>query len=167
MLEKKICEFKDNNRSVATIVGYILTLSLCMFILASSIFTINAFIENRSKAAGSVQAQSIANRISNIILDAAVLKQNNPNAGFEKVIEIPNKLGTFDYYIELTDSAVFVESHNGLVKEKSTLYRVIKLNNGNTAVFSGISGRIHVDSNSIKIIVDDSSPSQITIEGVI
>ncbi len=135
-----------NNSGVSHLIGYMLTLSLTTVIIAVTIITTNALIEEKASDASEIHAKNIANRVANAIINVYVLKEQYPNANYSTVLEIPLRLADhFSYYIEIDNSAVYVRSTNGNINEKSTLYNVTNKQS------IEISGKIYGGNGAINI----------------
>ena len=102
-----------------------LTLSLTTVIIAVTIITTNALIDEKARAAADIFAENLANQVANAIVNVCVLKEQYPNANYSSVLDIPYKLvDRYSYYIEIDDNAVYVKSYDGNIEEKSTIYNV-------------------------------------------
>jgi hypothetical protein len=151
-MKEKIKKLIKNNNAVSTIVGYALTLAMCAMILSSSVLIITQIVQNRSDAAARVEAQIIANRVVDIIIEAAEFSQEmEEDAIYERVMQLPDRIGNYDYYVEATNDAIYVKTYNGRISEKCTTYLLME-SLGETPVY-GITGKVH-SGTPILITID-------------
>ena len=144
-----------NNSGVSHQVGFMLTLSLTTVIIAVTIITTNALIDNKARDAAEIYAENIANKVASAIINVCVLKEQYPNADYSTVLDIPLKLvDRFSYYIEIDKEAVYVKSYDGSIVEKSTIYNVtdkqaLGISGG---IIDGSGGAINISCDSYNYI---------------
>lgn len=158
---------KENTFAVSTIIGYALTLVLCAMILTSTTFIVSTYVTRRNESAAEIEAQALANRIVNLISEVANFKQAMPSEeiSYEKKISIPDKLTNYNYYIEITNSDVWVKTTNGQISESCTTYNVIKDIDLINSISSLSGGEIFPGNGYLKISIDDNScPVDIVLE---
>jgi hypothetical protein len=73
---------KNDTDAVSTIIGYTLTLVMCGMILTGSTYTMSMLVEKRTEAAARMEAQAIADRVVDIILDAAHFSQSRSSDNY-------------------------------------------------------------------------------------
>jgi len=144
--------------AVSQIVGYVLTILICGMILTSSTLIMGTYLEERKKAVARIEAQAIANRVVNIIIEAVTVKQMMPTAEFERRIDLPYKISSYDYYVEATDNAVWVKTVDGKVSENCSTYNVVK-----ELIIDHISGKVY-SGNKYLLISLDSITNPVTIQ---
>jgi hypothetical protein len=141
-------KIKENKSAVSTILGYALTLGMCSMILVSSVFLLNLIIEKRTEAVAQVEAQVIANRIVDLILDAAKVSHEMPNVEYSRSMRLPDKIGNYEYYVEGTNDAIYVKSMNGRIVQSCSTYNVMT----DLETVYGITGKVYSGTNiEIKI----------------
>lgn len=138
-MQRAYRSLKKDKTAVSAIIGYILTLVMCAMILTSSVLMINMLVEKRSDASARIEAKAIANRIVDIIIDAAEVSQKSPNIVYSRTMRLPDKIGNYNYYVEGTDDAIYVKSNNGRINEKCTTYNIMA---GMENVY-GITGKVY------------------------
>jgi len=129
-------QIRSGDEGQSSIVGYALTLGMCAMILISSTFLVGNYMDERYESAAKIQAQSIANNIANSILEAANVKQMTPTGSYEKNMELPDKIATYNYYIELDNGIIYVKSANGKISESSTVYKATEIDGQDLSVES-------------------------------
>jgi hypothetical protein len=89
----------------------------------SSVLTSTSIIDTNSHDAAEMEAQVVANKMADAIVDAIVVKQSMPNVEiYTETIQIPLDLAGFEYYIEIDDTNVYVNTTDGEVSRRSTYY---------------------------------------------
>ena len=62
-----------NNKAVSHVVGFVLTFAVISTISVTMTYTVSIIIDNRVKNAAMLEAQSIANYISDAIMDLSLI----------------------------------------------------------------------------------------------
>ncbi len=92
-------------------------------VATSSILVVNTIIDEKTSSAAEIHARDIANKISDAIINVCLFKENYPSANYSTTVDIPYQLiDYFNYYIELNNNFVFINSTDGLVNVKNSLY---------------------------------------------
>ncbi len=145
----RICMYSLWNRKegVSQVVGFILTLAIISIVVVSTLYTTSTAITERTKRAAEIEASSISNVIAGSIMEASQLKQWYPYANFSRTVDVPTTLSGYDYYIQLTDDNVYVNTTNGLVSKSSPVYKLGDVNVGISGKAYGSSGKVNVYCN--------------------
>ncbi|MCD6237522.1 MAG: DUF2341 domain-containing protein [Thermoplasmata archaeon] len=133
-----------NKRAVSEVVGYILMITIASTVLAATIYTSSQIIDRKITEVGSYQAKALANQIADAIVDVTWIKRSLPDANYERIIKLPDDIAGLSYYIQLTDDAVYVNTSDGRISEKSTTYKAKDLG-------IGVSGKVYGGTGNIKI----------------
>jgi len=136
----------DNQQGVSNVIAYLLSFIIASTVMTSSVLITTGIIQDKTAQIASVEAQNLANKIADALVEAIASRQSMPDSECAKTLTIPVYLAGLEYYVEVTDTAVYVNTTNGMVSKKSTIYAVENLNIG----FS--SDRIYSGSGKIKII---------------
>ena len=116
--------------AVSNIVAYMITLSIVFLLMVGTIFLTTSILDAQSYDAIELEAENIANQISDSLLEIVQMKQLYPNANYTVHLDIPPKLGGYSsyhgaigrlYYIEISNNSVWVNVTNGL-SIKNTIY---------------------------------------------
>lgn len=113
-----------SNYAVSHLIGYTLTLSLTAIIATATILSTNNIIEDKKRDAAQLYAESIADRVSDAIINVCLVKEQYPNANYSTMIDLPRDLVGYSYYIKATNDTIFVNSTNGLITATSPTYNV-------------------------------------------
>ncbi|MCX6667877.1 MAG: DUF2341 domain-containing protein [Euryarchaeota archaeon] len=136
----------DNQQGVSNVIAYLLSFVIASTVMTSSVLITTGIIQDKTAQIASVEAQNLANKIADALVEAIASRQSMPDSECAKTLAIPVYLAGLEYYVEVTDTAVYVNTTNGMVSKKSTTYAVEDLNIG----FS--SDRIYSGSGKIEII---------------
>jgi parallel beta-helix repeat protein len=144
-------KIRNDRHGVSNVMGYLFSFAIASMVMVSAVFVTMGIIEDKTSQVASLEAQSIANYISNAIAEAVTAKQSNPDAAYEIIWDLPSKIANKDYYIDVADSAVYVNTTDGRVSRSSTTYTAEELDIG---VFS--SKKIHGGEGRVAVIADSS-----------
>jgi hypothetical protein len=160
-MQKILNKIRLREDAVSQIVGYVLTILICGMILTSSTLIMGTYLEERKKAVARIEAQAIANRVVNIIIEAVTVKQMMSTAEFERRIDLPYKISDYDYYVEATDNAVWVKTADGEVNESCSTYNVVE-----ELIIEHISGKVYSGNKYLLISLDntDCTITPVTIQ---
>ena len=120
-------KFKNNDKGVSTVVGYLFSLAVASMVMVSSIIITNNVIDEKKSQVATIEAQRIANYVSNAITEAVVTKQSMPEADYHRKLELPSTIGGMTYGIEVSDTTVSVVSSGGRVLATSSTYNTNEL----------------------------------------
>lgn len=133
-----------DKKAVSEVVGFVLILSIASVILTLTIYTSSYIMDQKVREVATYQARAIANQVADAIVDAVWMKRSLPDASYERILDLPRDIGGLDYYIELTSDAVYVNSTDGSVSERSTTYKAGELGIGLFGKVYGGSGRLKI-----------------------
>jgi len=159
---------KTDSYGVSTIIGYALTLGICAMVLTSSVIIVSTYSNRRNESAARIEAQSLANRVVNMINEIVNLKQMMPDDAidYQKTMETPDSLSTYNYYIEISQSKVTVKTTNGRVSESCTTYNVEDAVLGTNSIIGSINskGVVINGGNKIKLSI---APTSIPVDMIV
>ena len=135
-----------NNKAVSHVVGFVLTFAVISTISVTMTYTVSIIIDNRVKNAAMLEAQSIANYISDAIMDCVMVKQYFPNATYHRILNLPSTIVNYGYYVEITDSAIYVNTTDGQIRFSSNNYNVKELRYD-----VGVSGKVYSSTPKVKV----------------
>ena len=116
-----------NNKAVSHVVGYALTIGIMAFLSSSTALMTFNLLDEKITDASEIFAENIANKVTDAVLNCYYIKDQYPNLNYSKVIDIPLKLAeNRDYYIEVDDRNVYVNTTDGKVNVKNTIFNVTK-----------------------------------------
>ena len=81
-----------NDHAVSHVVGYILTITITTFVVIAILYTTTVIIDERTRAAASIQARDISNQVADAVLSAVLIKEDFPNANSSRELKIPYSL---------------------------------------------------------------------------
>lgn len=137
-----------NKKAVSQIVGFVTVFLIGSVVAGSSLYTIESLIDSRVLVAGKLQAQAIANHVTDVLMEAVAVNQSFPNARCSQVVHVPSKIGYRSYYIEITNKSVYVNSTDGSIQCSSTTYGVQELD-------INITGKICVSTGEIEVFYNE------------
>ena len=117
-------KFFANENAVSQVVGHLFSILLSGIVVTSTIFVTNAIIEDKTTQAAGIQAQDIANYVADTILTVAYVKEEYTNADYSNSLDLPQNVAGLNYYIESDSENIYVNSTNGRVSKKSSLYNL-------------------------------------------
>lgn len=132
-----------NNKAVTNVFGYALSISIAFTVMSSALLISTSIIDSKKNDVAELQAQSIANQVVDSIVDATLILQSTPDADYEKTLAIPDNIAGKDYYVEVTDFVVYVNTTDGAVSKSCTNYVSGDLN-------IGVAGKVNC-GNDLKI----------------
>ncbi|HEC80934.1 MAG TPA: DUF2341 domain-containing protein, partial [Thermoplasmatales archaeon] len=140
------------SKAVSHVVGYILTFVVISMATATIIYTTSMLVESRVNSVTEVVAQDIANYVVDAITEALAVKQTYPLASYSCTVDIPRDINGKSYYIDITDSKVYVNTTDG-VSVSSTLYGQEKLAIGVRGfIWSGGGDKLRISVNKTSYI---------------
>jgi parallel beta-helix repeat protein len=141
-----------DKRGIANVLGYLLSFSIASIIMTTAVIVTTGIIENRTAMVAGLQAQSIANKVADAIVEASVVGQST-EADYKKSLDIPLEIAGRSYYVEVTETDVYVNTTDGLVSKSCTLYGTgkTKLGVSGDRTYSG-AGIINISINRSDVI---------------
>ncbi len=138
--------FQHDTYGISGILSYLFSFSLATIVMVTSVFITTGVIDEKTTQVAELEAQSIANKISDGILEAMTIRETQPTRNFSKTLKIPVDLAGRSYYVEAKNSTVFVNTTDGRVSESSTTY-----NSLNTDIGVSSLGRVYGGSGKIRV----------------
>lgn len=142
--------FYSDKKGVSNVLGYVFSFGIASVIMVSAVIVTTGIINNRVSAVAKLEAQSIANKVADAILEAATTWGSMPNADYQKMLDMPEDIAGRNYYVEITDSLVYVNTTDGQVSTSCSNYGAEQLGIGITG------GRTYGGGNRLKILIDKS-----------
>jgi len=116
-------KFLRNKSAVSQVIGLVLSLSLMSVVATSSILIVNSIINDKTASAAEIHAQDIANKVVDAVINVCLMKDLYPNVNYSTTVDIPLQLiDKYSYYIDFNNTFVFVNSTDGSVSVKNSLY---------------------------------------------
>jgi len=130
---RRIC---CNKEAVSNVLGYLISFMVAASVMTSSVLITTNIIDDKTTSVAEMEAQSLANKVADALVEAVESKQSMPEASYQKTLDVPMDLAGKSYYIETTSTKVYVNTTDGAVSKSSTTYSAEGLN-------IGISGRVY------------------------
>jgi len=141
-------QFRKNNFAVSNLMGYMLSFTIAFILMTSSMLVTNTILNEKTMSVAELQAQSIANQVADAIVDAIAVSQAIGDANYSKTLDVPKGLagylGRRNYYVEITESTVFVNTTSGDISKTATNFNTEELD-------VGISGKAFGSSETLTI----------------
>ena len=136
-----------HNHAVSNVIGYLLTFLLTFGVMIVAIVSTQGLIDEKYKEIADELAQSVANKVADSIVEAVSVRESMPKATYKKTLDVPWDLLGRNYYIEVTDDFVYVNTSDGVVSKKAPTYTAKQLSIGSYGkVYSG-SGKLDIYAN--------------------
>lgn len=116
-------QFTINNKAVSQVVGFVLSFAIISLITSSAIYTVSSLAETRVEYASEITSEALVNYVTNSIIECSATRRACPNANYSKIIEVPTKINNKNYYIEATNSWIFLNTTDGKIQVKSSTYK--------------------------------------------
>ena len=120
-------KLKINNKAVSHVVGFTLVFAITSILVASFIYAASTMIDQRTTYAAEMLGDGLADRISDAIMEAVAVKQNYPYLNYSRTLDIPEDLAGRQYYVEVTEDVVFVNSTDGQISVNTVSYTHLTL----------------------------------------
>jgi len=118
----KMRHLYNNKKGISNVLGYLLSFAIASIVMVSAVIITSGIINNRTAAVAELQAQSIANKVADAIVEAVTVDQSMPEGDYTKTMDIPLDIAGRQYYIEITDAAVYVNTTDGIVSKSAPTY---------------------------------------------
>jgi hypothetical protein len=118
----KMRYIKLDKKGVSNVLGYLLSFLILTMLSVSTIYLTNSLIDDKVGKTAGLEAQQVANKVAYGIIEAITKVESNPNSDFEKTLDIPVDLAGLNYYIDITDNTVYVNSTNGRISKTSPVH---------------------------------------------
>jgi len=137
-----------DKKGISNVLGYLFSFAIASLVMISAVLLTTSIIDDRTAKVGNMEAQSIANKIADGIIEAVAVGESTSDMDYNKVLDIPTDIAGRNYYVEITDRAVYVNTTDGLVSKSCPTYGAesskIGLLHGR---FYGGSGKINITLN--------------------
>ena len=111
---------KFHQNAVANILGYLFSFTLISMIMLISLMTTTSIVDQKKQEAAGLEAQNVANQISDAMIDTVTVSESLPYAQYYSLLNLPQKFAGLDYNVTLTNEEVTVSTTDGRI-QKSTL----------------------------------------------
>ena len=116
-------KFIVNKQGVSNVLGYAFAFSICALIMIATVLITTSMIRGKANDAAALEAQSIANKVANALLDAISAKESMPDTlQYSTQVDLPLDLIGSQYYVDVTDRTVYVNTTDGQVSRSSINY---------------------------------------------
>jgi len=112
----------SNKKGVSNVLGYLFSFTIATMVMISALLITTSIIDDRTAKVGNMQAQSIANKVADAIVEAVTVGQSMSEQEYKKILDLPEKIAGRNYYVEVTDTFVYVNTTDGLVKKSCPTY---------------------------------------------
>jgi hypothetical protein len=133
-----------NKKAVSHVIGFIFMMMLISTTSVAVIYTSNLLIDNKTRDAAEILAQDVANIVADNVMGAVTARRSLPESTYDAEIDIPPNLAGRGYYVEITDSVVFVNTSDGCISKNSTNYNAEEFEIGISGRVSGSNGKIRI-----------------------
>ena len=140
----------DDRKGVSNILGYLFSFGVASILMVSAVLITTGILNNKAAAVANIQAQSIANKVADAIVEAIAVGQPTSNAEYKKTLDLPTDIAGRGYYVDVTDTMVYVNTTDGIVSKSCSTYTAEDLKIG----VGG--GRIYCSAGKLNISVDKS-----------
>jgi len=149
-----------DRKGVSNILGYLFSFGVASMLMISAVIITTNILDKRTAAVAGMQAQSIANKVADAIVEAVAVLQSPSNVGYKKTLDMPMDLAGRDYYVDVTDKMIYVNTTDGLVSKSCPTYTAedLKIGVGGGRTYCGGIGKINVSvDKSDNIFVADTN----------
>lgn len=135
-----------NNKAVSQVLGFVLSLGLTATVVIAASFLTSTYVDENTESAAQAEAENIANRVVNLLVNAYLIKEQYPDADYSTTMDVPSKLvNHFDYTITVNNYAVIVSSNDGRIKVTKDFFDISdKLNMHISGSVGGGEGKLTV-----------------------
>jgi len=135
-----------DRKGVSNILGYLFSFGVASMLMISAVIITTNILDKRTAAVAGMQAQSIANKVADAIVEAVAVLQSPSNVGYKKTLDMPMDLAGRDYYVDVTDKMIYVNTTDGLVSKSCPTYTAedLKIGVGGGRTYCGGIGKINV-----------------------
>ncbi|MGF3584117.1 MAG: DUF7266 family protein [Thermoplasmatota archaeon] len=135
-----------DRKGVSNILGYVFSFGVASMLMISAVLITTGILDNRTAAVAGMQAQSVANKIADAVVEAIAVLQSPSNMGYKKTLDIPMDIAGRSYYVDVTDKLIYVNTTDGLVSRSCPTYTAedLKIGVGGGRTYCGGVGKINV-----------------------
>jgi|GEM_PF-1761007 len=139
-----------NRKGVSNVFGYLFSFAVASMVMVSAVIMTKNVMDDRSAKVGNMEAQTVANKMADAIVEAIAAGQSMTDGDYSRALDLPNDIAGLDYYMEVTDKFVYVNTTNGVISKSCPNYGAGSSNLGiaNSKIYGG--------SGSVRIILDRS-----------
>jgi len=114
-----------NKEAVSQVLGFVLSLGLTAIVVISAGFLTSSYVDENTESAAQAEAENIANRVVNLLVNAYLIKEQYPDADYSATMDIPSKLvNHFDYTITVERDILIVKSNDGRIIATKDIYNI-------------------------------------------
>ena len=114
---------RRNDLGAQEVIGFILTFFLSSVVLLLSLSTFTTTRQSTQDVQAAAEFQLLANRVAGVVTRASQDAESMPNATLQSTVWIP-RIPNVEYYVNLTDDYVWVNSTDGKFHANSTTFRL-------------------------------------------
>jgi parallel beta-helix repeat protein len=140
----------NDRKGVSNILGYLFSFSVASILMVSAVLITTGILNNKTASVANLQAQSIANKVADAIVEAITVGQSISNEEYKRTLDLPTDIAGRGYYVDITDTMVYVNTTDGLVSKSCSTYTAEDLKIG----VGG--GRTYGSAGKLNISVDKS-----------
>jgi parallel beta-helix repeat protein len=128
-----------NKKGISNVIGYLFSFAIASMVMFTSVLITRNIMDETASRVGDLQAQSIANRVADAVLEAAAVGISISPEEYRKTLDLPIYIANRDYYVEITEKFVYVNTSDGVITKRSPTYGADKFGIGidNTRIYAG------------------------------
>ena len=138
---------RSSSKAVSNVFAYMFSFTIVSIVMMSTIYASTTIISNKQSEGAVLQAENLANKIVDALVEVKTVADTMPDAEYSKKIDIPTNLAGKSYYIDIVGSTVSVKTTDGSVSKSATCYSTQDIT----------SGRIYGDSGELSVSYQPSS----------
>jgi len=142
----------SNKKGVSNVFGYLFSFAVASMVMISAVIMTKNVMDDRAAKVGNMEAQSIANKVADAIVEAMAVGQSMTNSDYSRALDLPNDIAGLNYYIEITEKFVYVNTTNGVIRKSCPNYGAGSSNIGVA------NGKIYGGTGSVSVILDRPDP---------
>jgi parallel beta-helix repeat protein len=137
--DKKMKCILKNKKGISNVIGYLFSFAIASMVMFTSVLITRNIMDETVSRVGDLQAQSIANRVADAVLEAAAVGLSVSPEEYRKTLDLPIYIANRDYYVEITEKFVYVNTSDGVITKSSSTYGADKFGIGidNTRIYAG------------------------------
>ncbi|HEC86734.1 MAG TPA: DUF2341 domain-containing protein, partial [Thermoplasmatales archaeon] len=149
-----------DRKGVSHLIGFVLIFSLSVVLLAAALFTFNSLVDTKKNDTAREFALEVVNRVSDAIVEAVTSARVLEDSNYTKIVELPSIEG-IDYYVELSNGKVYVNTTDGRISVNKNVYGTEELGFLLKGKVYGSAGRVKISINATQpfLSVDFGTPS--------
>ena len=149
-----------DRKGVSHLIGFVLIFSLCVMLLVATLSILDSLVETKKNEVAREVALEVANRVCDAIVEAVTSARVLEDSNYTKIVELPSMEG-MDYYIELSNGKVYVNTTDGRISVDKNVYGIEELGFLLKGKVYGSAGRVRISINATQpfLSVDFGTPS--------